>query len=90
MRFVHPFIRSYLLPSITAISSSVSPLRQFIHQFVNLLIRRLDLTLVQRAVMFRRGGMQALVQFQHLLDERHHAVVTGYVGRIAPACRDML
>ena len=44
---------------------------------VNRLICRLDLTLVQRAVMFRRGGGEALVQLQHLLDERHPAVVAG-------------
>ncbi len=44
---------------------------QFVHQRVNLPIRRLDLVLIHLAVGggARRG--QALVQLQHPLDERH-------------------
>jgi len=31
--------------------------------------------------MLRRGGL-LLAKLEHLLDERYHAVVTGYVGRV--------
>ena len=46
---------------------------EFVHEFVYLLIRRVDLTLIQRAVMFRRGGGEALVHAarEHLLHERY-------------------
>jgi len=64
------------------ISSSVSPLRQLArsNQFVNLSIRRVNLTSVQLAVGLRSGS-EALVHAsrRHLLDERHHAVVAGDV-----------
>ena len=54
---------------------------QLVNQPVNLSIRRVNLTLVQLAVGLRSGG-EVLVQLQHLLNERHHAVVAGNVGRV--------
>ena len=53
---------------------------QLVHQFVNLAVGGVDLTLVQFLVGLRFGGSLTLVQFQHLLDEFHRAVVVGNTG----------
>ncbi len=54
---------------------------QLIYQLVNLPIRRVYLTLVQRAVMFRRGGL-LFVKLEHLLDQCCHAVVAATLDRL--------
>ena len=43
----------------------------------------IDLALVQLALVVGTGGLPALVQLQHLLDQRDHAVVAGFVGGVS-------
>ena len=63
---------------------------QLVNQPVNFSIRRVNLTLVQVVVGLRLARGKALVEFQHLLDEFHHAVVAGNVGGVSVRNNDQM
>lgn len=54
---------------------------QRVHQPVGLVVGRRDLPLDHRALVAERGGF-ALVQVEHALHQRDHAIVAGVVGGV--------
>ena len=55
---------------------------KFIHQFVDLLIRRRNLPLDQGLLLVGPGLGKPLIEIEHPLDEGDHFIVAGNIGGI--------